>query len=141
MRARAWLAALVFSILASAAAAAQSSLVIVAHPSVGPRSISQAELSKIFLKKLRTWEDGQRALPVDQVPGPIREAFSETVHGRSMITIEVYWKRMIYSGRDVPPAEAAGDEAVLEFVRSTPGAVGYVSPNADLEGVITLSLE
>ena len=90
---------------------------------------------------MRTWESGESARPVDQVPGPLREFFSTTVHGRSVITIELYWKRMIFSGRAVPPPEAADDEAVLEFVRSTPGAVGYVSPGAELHGVRTLSID
>ncbi len=103
--------------------------------------MTQPELSRIFLKRLRTWSSGERAQPIDQLPGPAREEFSERVHGRSVITIEIYWKRMIFSGRAAPPEEAVDDEAVLDFVRRNPGAVGYVSDEALLEGVRRLEIE
>jgi ABC-type phosphate transport system substrate-binding protein len=113
---------------------------IIVHPASGITSVTKAELSKIFLKRLRTWADGERAQPVDQVPGATRESFSRWIHGSSVVTIEVYWKRMIFSGRAVPPVEAADDGEVLEFVRETPGAVGYVTKSAELVGVRKLVL-
>ncbi len=116
--------------------------VVIVHPATDVSGISRAELSKIFLKRLRTWSSGQIAVPVDQAPqNPARQVFSEKVHGRSVVNIEVYWKRMIFSGRSLPPRELASDTDVLDFVRSTPGAVGYVGSGADLEGVDRLDLE
>lgn len=116
-------------------------LTIVVHPETEIGSITRAELSKIFLKRLRTWKSGERAVPVDQLLGsPIRQVFSEHVHHRSVINVEVFWKRMIFSGRDVPPLELASDEEVLEYVRETPGAVGYLS-SGDLDGVGRIELE
>ena len=124
-----------------AAVAAEQPFEVIVHPEDEITSISKAELSKIFLKRLRTWKNGVRARPVDQVPeAPIRESFSKTVHGRSVDAIEVYWKRMIFSGRGVPPDELGDDEAVIEFVRANPGAVGYVDASADLGGVRKLTL-
>jgi ABC-type phosphate transport system substrate-binding protein len=117
------------------------SVEIVVHPSNQVTSVTRAELSKIFLKRLRTWSNGERAQPIDQLPGPVREEFSTWVHGRSVMTIEIYWKRMIFSGHAAPPRELEDDEAVLEFVRQNPGAVGYVSSSAVLEGVRRLELE
>lgn len=115
---------------------------IIVHPDNTVTSISPAELSKIFLKRLRVWEDGQTAVAVDQVPSSAaREEFSRRVHGRSVVSIEIYWKRMIFSGKGVPPRELATDEEVLKFVRSNPGAVGYVTRATRLEGVKELSLE
>ncbi len=115
---------------------------IIIHPSSKVTTITRAELSKIFLKRLRTWSDGTRAEPVDQVPSSAaREEFSELVHGRSVVTVEVYWKRMIFSGRGVPPRELESDAAVIEFVRSTPGAVGYITDSEELEGVVKLTVE
>ena len=70
----------------------------------------------------------------------MREEFSRQVHERSVITIEVYWKRMIFSGRSLPPPILTNDDEVLEYVRSTPGAVGYVDEGADTTGVKKLAL-
>ena len=140
MPARAFLASLVVFGVVLAPGAARSAEIVV-HPSNQVTSVTRPELSKIFLKRLRTWSSGESAQPIDQLPGPTREEFSVRVHGRSVITIEIYWKRMIFSGRAAPPKEAADDEAVLDFVRRNPGAVGYVSDEAVLEGVRRLEIE
>jgi hypothetical protein len=47
----------------------------------------------------------------------------------------------VFSGRDTPPAIKASDASVLEFVRANPGAIGYVSPGADLAGVKVVSVQ
>ena len=79
---------------------------------------------------------------MDQVPeSPVRGDFSELVHGRAVVTIEIYWKRMIFSGRATPPTELENDREVLAFVRSGPGAVGYVPIDALLAGVRRLEIE
>lgn len=133
-------ASLVITALACGPALA-GSIEIIVNPESKVTSIGRAELSKIFLRRLRTWADGKRAVPVDQLPSSdAREAFTRLVHGRSVVTVEVYWKRMIFSGRGVPPEELASDAEVLEFVRSTPGAVGYVTSSEALEGVQKLAL-
>lgn len=130
---------LVLIVVGPVAAVAES--IVIVHPESKVSVISRSELSKIFLRRLRTWADGTDALPVDQLPsGEAREEFSQRIHGRGVVTVEVYWKRMIFSGRGVPPRELADDQAVLEFVRSNPGAVGYVSSATALEGVKRLTV-
>lgn len=115
---------------------------IVVHPDSRITSISRAELSKVFLGRLRSWSDGTTALPVDQLPDrSVRARFSRRVHRRSVVTVEVYWKRMIFSGRGVPPDELANDQEVVAFVRAHPGAVGYVDTTTELAGMRELSLE
>ncbi len=117
------------------------SVEIIVHPDNDITSVTKAELSKIFLKRLRTWADGTLVVPVDQVPdsSPRRE-FTRSVHERRVVNVEVYWKRMIFSGRAAPPPEMADDLSVIEFVRNTPGAVGYVSKLTRLEGVRALKV-
>ena len=129
------------SLLGSQPAWCDGDLAVIVHPESGVTTIARDELSKIFLKRLHTWSDGTRAVPVDQLPASsARQAFSRRIHDRSVINIEVYWKRMIFSGRSVPPPELRNDAEVVDFVRKTPGAVGYVDPRTDLEGVKRLRL-
>ena len=127
--------------LTLAGSAAGDDFMIVVHPDSRVESVSRAELSKIFLGRLRTWSDGTPARPVDQLPDrPVRERFSRRVHARSVVMVEVYWKRQIFSGRGVPPAELRDDQRVLEFVRASPGAVGYVDADTSAGGVRLLAL-
>ncbi len=51
------------------------------------------------------------------------------------------WQRRSCSGRNVPADEWLSDDAVLEFVRSEPGGIGYVAADTDLgDGVKELTV-
>ncbi|MFP3940568.1 MAG: hypothetical protein ACLF0P_09705 [Thermoanaerobaculia bacterium] len=130
-------AALVLAALAGPTVSAQEvELRVIAHPDAPVDRIDTGALSKIFLKKTERWEDGSRIFPVDQVESsPVRQAFSREVHGRSVAAIEAYWQQRIFSGREVPPPEKVSDREVVEFVRATPGAIGYVAAGTPLQGV------
>ena len=105
-------------------------------------SISKDDLSRCFMKQTNTWISGQPMVPVDQAASSdVRRAFSGAVHGRDVSAVKSFWQRQIFSGRGVPPAEKASDQEVLTFVRANPGAVGYVSADADVSaGVKALEI-
>ena len=52
----------------------------------------------------------------------------------------IKWQCLILRGREVPPPEVSSDEEVIAFVKSRPGAIGYVSSAARLDGVKEVSL-
>lgn len=106
---------------------------VVVHASNTVTELSKAELARIFLKKTTTWADGKPALPVDLGPqSPVRRGFSQRVLQRDVAAAKTYWQQMIFSGRAVPPPEKPSEAEVLAFVRTNPGAVGYVSADAAL---------
>lgn len=110
--------------------------VIVTHPGVGTATLSTNAWSAIFLKKTRTWPGGTPIIPLDQSErSVVRIKFTTVVHRKSVSAVRSYWHQRIFFGRDVPPIEKASDAAVVDFVRATPGAVGYVSVNALTSGV------
>ncbi|HEX2872088.1 MAG TPA: hypothetical protein VHP33_12545 [Polyangiaceae bacterium] len=115
--------------------------VVIVHAKSGIGPLERSALSDIFLKKSARWESGEAALPVDQKSGAaVRDAFSRAVLGRSTAAVRSYWTQRIFSGRDVPPPELEGDKAVIGYVASHVGAVGYVSANATLSGVKPLAV-
>jgi ABC-type phosphate transport system substrate-binding protein len=99
-------------------------------------TLKTKEISKLFLKKVKLWEQTKEpVLPVDQVETTdIRNDFSQDILGKKQVAIKAYWQKQIFSGRGVPPPEKDSDEAVLEYVDANPGAIGYVSASANLEG-------
>lgn len=114
---------------------------VVVHPDSPVDAISVDELSKMLLKRSTRWNDDTPVRAVDQ-PGnaPVREAFSQAVHGRSAKAIVAHWQQQIFSGRAVPPPELASDELVIGYVSTHPGAVGYVSPGTDVREVKVLEV-
>jgi ABC-type phosphate transport system substrate-binding protein len=109
---------------------------VVVHPDAPVQTLTTGELSQVFLKRKTRWEDGTRAVPVDQAAGSrARDAFVRVVFDRSPTAMAAYWQQQIFSGRGVPPPELAGDQAVVEYVASHPGAIGYVAPGVAVRGV------
>lgn len=139
MKAR-FLGAMVLALTISAVASA-ADFKIVANNSVPVTSLSKKAASDVFLKKTTKWEGGAPAVPVDQLESSsARQGFSKSVHGKTAAAVKSYWNQQIFSGRDVPPVEKRSDAEVLAFVRSTPGAIGYVSDGAATDGVRVLTV-
>ena len=123
------------------AAQEQPAFRVITHPDNPVTSLSKTQVSKILLKKVSKWDDGRLVQAVDQGgKGPIREAFTKEIHGRSVSSIQRYWQRKIFSGDEVPPPELASDREVVEFVSQNVGAIGYVSSDASLDGVKVVSI-
>ena len=105
----------------------QGIAVIMADGSTEP-FLSIAKLALIFKRKQTFWANGQRIQPVNLPPAhPLRRAFSQQVFARSPEDLDDYWRDMYFHGV-LPPFVLASEEAVIRFVATTPGAVGYVSP-------------
>jgi ABC-type phosphate transport system substrate-binding protein len=115
---------------------------LVAHASNPVSSLSAAQVERLFLKKVTRWDDGSEVQPVDlAADSPVRSAFSRDLLGKDVAAIKSYWQKMIFSGRATPPPELSTDAQVLEFVRSNPGAIGYVSAGTAVgDGVEVIKL-
>lgn len=96
-------------------------------------SLTRAELSAIFMKKVRSWPDRSEVLPVDQaLTSRVRELFSRSIHGKSVAYVTRYWHRLIFAGRDIPPRQVDSNAAVIDFVKANHGAIGYVDTGTPL---------
>ncbi len=115
---------------------------VIVHADNPITTMSGAAVSQLFLKASTEWDDGRRVSPVDQSQEtPVRQAFSERIHGRSATAIGAYWRRQVFSGGNIPPVERASDRDVIAFVAATPGAIGYVNASTSIQaGVHELRL-
>lgn len=124
---------LVLLILSGESASGADGFILVINAANPTTELERSRMAKMFLKKAKRWDDGEAVVAVDQADKSIvRERFTRVIHTKSVSAIKSFWQRMIFSGRDSPPDELATDAAVLEFVRSERGAIGYVSSGTDL---------
>jgi ABC-type phosphate transport system substrate-binding protein len=127
--------------LVAAPAGAQQYRVIV--NSANPTStLTKEDLARVYLKKMSTWKTGQQVQVVDLGPkSSVRAEFSTAVLGRDVPTMKNYWQQSLFSGRGVPPIEQPTEAQVVAFVAANPGAIGYVSADAQLpESVKTVQV-
>ncbi len=115
----------------AARAESRADFSIIVHPDNPITEIGRSFLADVYLKRATRWDDGELVRPVDQRPdSALRRAFSEGVLKRSVEAVKRYWQQRIFSGRDLPPPELDGDGAVVTYVATHRGAVGYISAGA-----------
>jgi ABC-type phosphate transport system substrate-binding protein len=133
---------LALSYMVGAGGADTRSYVVVVNDANPNSVLAPAEIARVFQKTVRRWDNGVAIEPVDQsFQSAIRLSFSQEILGRTPGQMQEYWLRETYSGRDVPPPVRPSDTAVLEFIRSSPGGIGYVSASVSLPpGVKALSV-
>jgi ABC-type phosphate transport system substrate-binding protein len=115
----------------TALASSEASYRVIVNRANPADHLAAQDVARLFLKTMRRWESGATAQPVDQtLTSAVRQQFTREVLGQTPGQLQEYWLRQTFSGREVPPPVRPTDTAVVEFVRGTEGAIGYVS--ADL---------
>jgi hypothetical protein len=122
------LASAVFSLaFARQEASPERPFAVIAAANTPDQRLSRESVSLMFRRRQNYWEDGTRIQPVNLPAGDqLRQAFSACIFGRKPEAMEDYWREMYFHGV-LPPHVLASEEAVVLFVLSTPGAIGYVS--------------
>ena len=130
------LAALAVAVALPRAPAADSpGFQMIVHPSNPATVLDRRFVVDAFLKKVTRWPHDEVIRPADlESDSPVRRHFSEQVLKRSVAAVKTYWQQLVFAGRNVPPPELDGDWQVVRFVLKHPGAIGYVSAGASLEG-------
>ena len=119
---------LIIGILSTSLAQAEG-LIVIVSAQVPDSSISVKELADIYLLKKNFWADKTPVIPVNrEASSDERERYSEAVFNLSTQELAEYLDRLRFQGK-LPPVVQYSDQAVLGFVRSVPGAIGYI--NAD----------
>jgi ABC-type phosphate transport system substrate-binding protein len=110
-------------------------LLIIASPQVAESTISVEQLADIFTLKKIFWANNIKVVPVNrEASSEEREKFSGEVFNLSPQELGEYWNRLRFQGK-LPPLIQTSDQAVLSFVRSVPGAIGYINTSQKPSGV------
>ena len=101
-------------------------------------TMSILELRRIFMKQTRMWSHADSIVPVDwDATSPHREAFSRQVLGRSVREMGDYWVQQGITQGLTPPSTQRSARAMLRFVASVPGAIGYV-PAVEVDDTVVV---
>lgn len=116
---------IIFVLLASCLVQlAHAELVVVANPDVKINSLTQTEITRIFLGQAGVYPDGSAATPLD-VNGDFRNSFYTYVLKKPPTQIEKYWARMIFTGKAQPPREVRMQE-MKAVLADTKGGISYM---------------
>ncbi|MFT5692106.1 MAG: ABC-type phosphate transport system substrate-binding protein [Oceanicoccus sp.] len=101
-------------------------IVIIVHPSNSAADDAKT-LKRIFLGKVKDFEGGEPASPVDFAKGSAtRSTFNSDFLGKSDAQMKSYWGRLVFTGKATAPDQSSSDEDMIAKVSSNPQLIGYV---------------
>ena len=91
-------------------------------------ALTAKELKRIFQKEALISSKGSKWIPVNlSTDHPGRLAFSFGLFHKRPEAMEMYWNSQYFKGIS-PPYVVGSQDAMVNFVANTPGAIGYIFP-------------
>ena len=118
------LLAIVLSLAFQGGAWAQ--LVIVSGQNGAVSELSRAQAERLFLGRATTLQDNTPVTLIDLPPGPVRDRFYLELTGKNPVQTRAYWSRQVFTGRALPPRQAASVEELRQWLVEDDNAVGYL---------------
>jgi len=130
----------VVALVSTRASSSISTVVVIVHPELTIDTLAVEELQLMYLGKRSRWPDDTKVKPGLIKSGALHESFVSDVLDRTPAKFNRYWKQLVFTGKGVPPKSFVSEDALIEYVRATPGSIGYVSSTAHPDGVRTIVL-
>ena len=125
MRRVCFLLCAVAALIAAPIVASEPALVVIVHRE-RTAELSPAEVTNIYLRKRRFWDDGAPIVPLNREPGSsARERFSRRLLGAPSADFAAYWNEQYFHGV-FPPVTLSSSAAVKRYVASERNAIGYI---------------
>jgi hypothetical protein len=126
-------------LLVSSNAAPQDSeptVEVIVSPSLADMELDRSLLRAVFTMRVREWPDGSPVrvfvLPDDN---PLSDTFYRERLGMYSYVLRMAWDRMVFTGTGLAPTVVRSEKEMIELVRSTPGAIGYVRKRESSESL------
>jgi hypothetical protein len=100
---------------------------VIVSPSLISAKFDRNLLRAVFTMRLRQWPDGS-PVRVFVLPDndPLSDQFYRERLGMYSYVLRRAWDRMVFTGTGLAPTVVQTPREMIERVRSTPGAIGYV---------------
>ena len=115
---------------------------VITHPSVSEPILTTSQLRRIYTMRQIQWPDGHR-ITVFVLPRQhaLHLRFSKERLQMFPYKLDRIWNKLTYSGLGVAPVTVNTPKELVDAVRETPGAIGYVESIKDEEAVHVVKIK
>jgi len=100
---------------------------VIVHPSSPVGSLTEDDISRLFLGKGKNFPDGSQAVPINQDEGSTaRDKFNDAICKKNASQYKAYWSQLVFTGKGTPPKDAGDDAAVKALISANPSMIGYI---------------
>ncbi len=125
--------------LVSLSVVVYADVIVITNNSV-TENLDLAEIKKIYLGKKKFWNNDQIITLFVSKNTETQNEFVTKYLDKSINQFTNYWKRILFTGQGMMPNEVS-DQDVVELVKRTEGAIGYVPADLNTDGVKVNRLE
>lgn len=108
-----------------------ASLVVIGNPHIQVSQLTQSQLSAIYLGKPVSLSTKEQLTPYDETSdSPLYTQFYQSIVGWGPSQLESYRSSLVFTGQSGVPTQVADDNAAIQSVETTPGAIAYVDSSS-----------
>lgn len=117
---------IIILLLICTAIGAKSQVAVIANKSVPISNIDVSKLISIYNLNTKAWDNGAKIIVVNLKAGDSKDKFYLALKSTESDMRKVWLKKKLSDGTEVPVNVGSEDEMV-NYVKSNPGAIGFVS--------------
>ncbi|MGH8020002.1 MAG: hypothetical protein ACREIA_17330 [Opitutaceae bacterium] len=115
--------------------------VVVTNSGIESEGLNSSTIKAVFKGKKVSWKNNTPVVLAVLKEGPVHEEFLKTAFDISPSAFSNHWRLTAMSGGGIAPKTFASEAELLQFVSSTPGAIGYVDEASANDSVKKVALE
>lgn len=122
---------------------AQSSLagvIVIANEDVPVGSLSDSDLKNIYLGKKTFWNSDVKITLTVLKEGGVHESFLKDYVGKTPEQFKNYWNKILFTGAGTPPTPFSSEADLVDYVKKTRGAIGYIDSQTSHQGVRVIDI-
>jgi len=120
---------------------AKAQVIVIANPGVKATAVSKSDLKDVFTGAATALPGGGNVVPILLKAGTVHEEFLQAFIGKNDTAYRAGWRSLVFSGQATMPKSLDGDAAVVAFVSSNNGAIGYINKATPHDGVKVLAIK
>jgi ABC-type phosphate transport system substrate-binding protein len=115
--------------------ASAGEVVIVTNKGVPQGAVNAEAIKKIYSGYMFKWPDNQTIALAVMEKTEAHGDFLKSYVGKTESQFSTTWKKMVFSGQASYPKQFDSAQSLVDYVKKTPGAIGYVEKGANTDGV------
>lgn len=121
---------ILLSLLASNVFAADYSFIVAANsPMATASGVTKDLLGKLFLGKEKVFNGSGKIIIIERTDA-LKEIFHKDVTGMNADEVNKYWAKLVFTGKEVQPAEKNSDNDVIALIKGNQNAIGYINSSS-----------
>ncbi len=115
---------------------------VIVNESVKKQEFSRTDIRNIFSARTQYWPDGAKiTVYVLDAKAEAHQDFCRNTLKMFPYQLERIWNQIAYSGQGERPQVVTTEQALIEAVKNTPGAIGYAYQAGELENVREVAVQ